>query len=130
MISKIFLTVLGLFYVATGLWCGIRPRQTMEAIGLSTLNGSGNSEYVTVYGGFLVGVGIFLAIAGLNSSYVLAGLVASTAIHAGIIVARGISLGMYSGVQPITYGLAVFEAVIFLASSFLLWLARTNGPFT
>lgn len=126
-LAKLFLIVLGLLYIATGLWCAIKPRETMEAVGLTTTNGSGLSEYFTVYGGFLVGVGAFFAIAGGSTAYWEAGLLAVLVSHGGLIAFRALSLILFSNIKSLTYGLAAFELVVFIASALLFWLATKRA---
>ena len=49
--AKIFLAVVGLVYLALALWCSIDPATTSEKIGFQLQPGSGQSEFVTIYGG-------------------------------------------------------------------------------
>ncbi|MCA8951121.1 MAG: hypothetical protein KDE27_16565 [Planctomycetes bacterium] len=54
----ISLAVVGVVYLALGIWCTIAPRSTAAGVGFELRGGAGMSEFVTVYGGLEVGLGL------------------------------------------------------------------------
>lgn len=128
MSSRIFLAIVGAIYVLLAGWCAISPKSTAAAVGFELRPGSGDSEYLTVYGGMQLGLGLFFLwplIRPESAATVLAGCLF---IHAAIVVFRSISLLRYSGLGGTTFVLIGTEWVILLAT---LWITFGQaGPST
>ena len=59
--TSLFCYVVGLMYLALGMWCAISPEKTSAVVGFELIGGAGMSEFLTVYGGLEIGMGmIFL----------------------------------------------------------------------
>lgn len=123
---KIFLTVVGLLYVALGVWCAAAPATTSKKVGLERINESGRSEFFTVYGGLEVGLGATLIVLAAQSSTLSSGLIACLLIHGGLVLFRAISFSLYDAMKGLTLNLAIGEWVIFLASLALLIASRRS----
>ncbi len=75
MFSKTVLWLFAVLYLGLGLWCAAKPAKTAASVGFS-LNGShGQSEFIVVYGGLELAMGVFFAICAWFSGYREAGLV-------------------------------------------------------
>ena len=122
--SKIYLIVVAALYVYLALWCTFQPETTSTKVGFELKGGSGQSEFMTVYGGLEFGMAIvfLLAIWPLGSVYF--GVVACTAIHASLVLFRTISFFRFTEINSFTYQLAAGEWVIMLLGVALLLLQR------
>ena len=122
MMQKIYLLVIGLAYLALSAWCMISPDGTAQAVGFDLQPGSGQSEYLVVYGGLQLGLGCFFLWPVIWKPAALSvAIVASLLIHAGIVLLRSISLGLYGDLGVTTLVLAAVEWVILLAAAMLCW---------
>lgn len=121
MITKAFLSALGLAYLGLAVWCGISPTKTAGSIGFQLQPGSGQSEYLTVYGGLQFALGLMFLWPLVRESDTRLVLAACVLLHACLVIARTISFARFSGISGLTYGLAVGEWIILLISAGLLW---------
>jgi hypothetical protein len=69
MLAAIYLGFQALLYVALAAWCTLAPDGTSKALGFGLTNGSARSEYITVYGGLELGMGIFFLLTALNPDW-------------------------------------------------------------
>ena len=69
MLTAMFLGFQALLYVALAAWCTLAPDGTSKALGFGLTNGSARSEYITVYGGLELGMGIFFLLTALNPDW-------------------------------------------------------------
>lgn len=125
MIARIFLAAIGAAYLLLAGWCIASPRSTAAAVGFDLQRGSGQSEYLTVYGGLQLGVGLFFLWPLIQRDTTHSALIACLCMHAAIVVFRTISFVRYSGISSTTYMLAGVEWVILLGS---LWLFFAQSP--
>lgn len=122
--AKIFLAVVALLYLALALWCSIDPKTTSEKIGFQLQPGSGQSEFVTVYGGLELGMAlIFLMPLVWNESTRFA-LIGCLLIHGSLVLFRTLAYFRFEGIDSFTHRLAIGEWVILLASIALLLTLR------
>lgn len=56
---KPYIVINAIGYLLLGMWCAFAPFSTADLIGFSLLGGKGLAEYVAVYGGLQVALGIF-----------------------------------------------------------------------
>ena len=116
MTERIFLAVVGVAYLLLAVWCSLRPSQTAQSVGFSLTPGSGQSEFLVVYGGLELGLGIVFLLPLYNVEWTSFALVACLVIHACLVPFRTFSFFLFSGIQTTTYVLAVVEWVIFLGA--------------
>lgn len=121
LLAKFFVGLIGLMYLGLALWCSVQPDVTSKKVGLERLGGSGQSEFLTVYGGLEFGIAILLIASLFRSHTLVYGLWAILLIHVSLVIFRTISFFLYSGIESFTYRLAVAEWIIFLASAVLLF---------
>ena len=57
--TRTFLAIVGIAYLVLAVWCALKPGQTSNSVGLTLQPGSGQSEYLVVYGGLQLGLGLF-----------------------------------------------------------------------
>lgn len=71
----ITLLIIGAIYAALGIWCTLAPRKTSKAVGFELVGDGGLSEYITVYGGLEVGLGVAMVVTALSPELRAGGLV-------------------------------------------------------
>jgi hypothetical protein len=119
--ARIFVSLVGGLYVLLGLYCSLLPARASKTVGFQLLPGSGQSEFVTVYGGLEVGMGLIFLWPLIRPGETEFAIRACLMIHGCLVLFRGIGFAMFRELEPITYKLAIGEWVIFLASAFLWW---------
>lgn len=125
MTSRIFLAVVGAAYVLLAAWCVVSPRSTAASVGFDLRPGSGQSEYLTVYGGLQLGLGLFFLWPLYRESSTESVLIGCLMVHAAIVLFRTISFLRYSGISTTTFTLAGVEWAILLST---IWLyVKTSG---
>lgn len=127
MIERIFLTVVGLMYAGLAMWCAIDPKTTSEKVGFGLNGGSGQSEFVTVYGGLEMGMALVFWMCWWNKEATTFSLLACTAIHLCLVLFRSYSYFAFSDIGRMTIQLSIGEWVVFLCSAGLLYWRRTAG---
>lgn len=109
---KIFVVLLGLLYLALAMWCSFAPETTSDKVGLQLKGGSGQSEFLTVYGGLEFGLAMVFLLPLLVDKATAFSLVASILIHASLVIFRTIGFVAFSGIESKTVKVAVGEWVI------------------
>lgn len=124
MTARVFLAIVGLAYLLLAGWCALRPDQTSASVGFTLQKGSGQSEFLTVYGGleFALGVVFLLPlIRPANTSFALA---LCLWIHVCLVVFRSVGFVMFKEIPAMTCALASVEWIIFLGSTLIWWSGR------
>lgn len=122
--TRIWLAIVGAAYLVLAGWCVIAPGRTSAAVGFDLQPGSGQSEYVTVYGGFQLAIGLIFLWPLYREGDTLAALKVCLALHACLVLFRGVSLVAFRGVGTTTWVLAGVEWAIFLPTLILWWRFR------
>jgi hypothetical protein len=122
MTERIFLAVVGVAYLLLAAWCSIRPGQTSQSVGFTLEPGSGQSEFLVVYGGMELALGIILLLPMFQAEWSPFVLWTCLIIHGCLVLFRAVSFFLYSGIQSTTYALAVVEWLIFLGSLGVLFV--------
>lgn len=118
------LTVVGIVYVALGLWCTIFPQTTSQTLGF-TLNDGALVEYVTLYGGLVFGLGLGILV-GARHPLLLPGVFFMTAIFSLCLpVFRGVMMGLH-GANPLLWWLLAGEILIVLALGACVLFSRQD----
>jgi len=122
--AKIFLLVMGVLYLLLALWCILKPDATSEAVGFRLTPGSGQSEYLAVYGGLQLGMGLFFLLPLLRGDFILPCLLGCTLIHAAIVLCRTVGFFLYANIAPTTRYLAGVEWAILTSCVFFWWWSQ------
>ena len=117
--ERIFLAVVGLAYVILAGWCALRPDETSKSVGYLLSPGSGQSEFLTVYGGIDLALGLAFLWPVLRSSDLSYPLFFCLLVHACIVAFRTAGFFLYGGVGTVTYALAATEWVILIGAATL-----------
>ena len=124
---KAYLLFNAALYVIFALWCTIAPSTTANALGLSWRNGSGKSEYITVYGGMEVAFAMFFLVCALRADWHAPGLMFALLFYAGLVLWRIPTLIFIPGVARTTYYFAGAEFVL-LVMALLLRFTPARAP--
>lgn len=119
--AKYYLALVGLMYLGLGIWCAVAPRHTSQAVGFSLAPGKGQSEFLTVYGGLEVGLGLIFLLALIKPEQVGILLLACLILHAALVVFRSAGFVLYSGFPRVTYILAGGEWLLLICTALLYW---------
>jgi hypothetical protein len=126
--AKIFLVVVGLLYASLAIWCSADPKTTSEKVGFQLQPGSGQSEFVTVYGGLEMGMAIIFLMPLLWHESTRFALVSCLIMHASLVLFRSFAYLSFSGIDSFTHRLAIGEWVILLVSVALLLTSKSSPP--
>lgn len=122
--TRVFLAIVGVTYIALAVWCSVAPKQTSQSVGFSLTPGSGQSEFLVVYGGLELALGIIFLWPVWRPQEVAFPLLACLIIHGCLVLFRSVSFFVFDGISRMTYGLAAVEWIIFLGAAILWWRQR------
>lgn len=123
-ISRFLLAFVGIAYLGLGIWCAVAPEKTSKAVGFALQPGQGQSEFLTVYGGLEVALGLLFLWPLYKSEEVAFPLFACLVVHGSLVLFRTIGLFIYTGFETTTYGLAGLEWAIFLTTAVLFVIMK------
>lgn len=129
-VTLAFLTCVGLLYAGLGIFCAVKPDQAAETVGFTLSGGAGSSEFLTVYGGLEIGLGLtFLMPLWWRDStqFSLAGCLL---IHAALVACRSLGFALFDDTGSGTIKLAIGEWVILMvgcATWFVDWRRRPDS---
>lgn len=118
--SRNLLTVVGAAYVVLAVWCAVAPAKTSSSVGFDLQPGSGQSEYLVIYGGLQFALGLVFLWPHIRPEAELFALTTCLIVHAAIVLFRTASFFLYSGTGTTTPVLAAVEWVILLATAAVL----------
>lgn len=118
---KIYLGIVGALYVYLGGLCSIKMEETAEKVGFILISGKGQSEFMTVYGGLEIAMGIFFLLPLFFKEHTKSALLFAVILHLGLVVFRSIAFMKFSDIAPFTYQLAIGEWIIFVAGCALYY---------
>jgi hypothetical protein len=124
--AAIYLWLNAAIYSIFAVLCTVRATATSQSIGFTALNNGGMAEYVTVYGGMELGLGIIFAWLAYRPELHRTGIVLALALYAPLVIFRWISVARYWPVQGLTLGTGVLETTL-LVLAVALWFAQRNA---
>lgn len=127
LMTRIFLALVGLVYLYLAAWCSLMPTQTSQLVGFELKPGSGQSEFLVVYGGLEFALGVVFLWPLIRPKQLGSMLLVCLIVHASIVLFRSVSFGLYSGIQPMTQSLAFYEWLIFIGSAVLVYCESRLG---
>jgi len=107
-------------------WCTLKPEETAASLGLKLDPGSGQSEYVTVYGGFQLALAIVFLLPWIDASILSYSLLTCIIMHGCLVLMRSLGFVLFSGIRPMTMGFAASEWVVFLMAAGIWWSRRAS----
>ena len=119
--ARIFLAIVGAAYILLAGWCSITPDKSSKAVGFNLQPGSGQSEFLTVYGGLELAIGIAFLWPLYRPAEIAFPLFLCLMIHGCLVAFRTASFVLYSGIPTTTFALAATEWIIFIGAAILYW---------
>jgi hypothetical protein len=110
-------------YALFALWCTVQAGSTSQALGYAQLTNSGRSEYLVIYGGLQLGLGVFFAVCASRPSWHSVGLVLALLVYAPVVAFRWWTVE-HRPVAGMTIGVGVLETAL-LAAAVALWLSAS-----
>ena len=126
MSAKIFLALVGLMYLGLAIWCSVVPTTTSAKVGFQLEPGSGQSEFLVIYGGLELALALIFLLPFARKEFLDSSLVACALIHACLVTFRTVSFFLYDDISSMTYKLAIGEWTILLLSVFFLICLKTG----
>lgn len=117
--ARIFLAIVGAAYILLAAWCSFMPDKTSRAVGLTLQPGSGQSEFLTVYGGLELALGIAFLWPLYRPAEVAFPLFLCLLIHGCLVAFRTTGFVFYTGIPTTTYFFAALEWIIFIGAAVL-----------
>lgn len=122
--ARIFLAIVGAAYILLAGWCSLMPDKTSKAVGFTLQPGSGQSEFLTVYGGLELALGIAFLWPLYRPAETAFPLFLCLLIHGCLVAFRTAGFVLYTGIPTATYGLAATEWIIFIGAAILFCMKR------
>ena len=126
MIAKIFLTLVGAMYLGLAVWCSVSPAVTSDKVGFDLKPGSGQSEFLVIYGGLELGLALIFLLPLIRADCLTSSLLGCVLIHACLVAFRTVSLFLYSDISSMTYKLAIGEWVILILAVVCLFYSSNE----
>lgn len=120
-----YLTLVGLMYVALGIFCAVAPAKASATVGFTLNGGAGSSEFLTVYGGLEIGMGLAFLMPLWRRESTAYALHTCLLIHLALVVCRTIGFAIFSDIGAGTIKLAIGEWVILLLG-IACWFRRSK----
>lgn len=124
--TAIYLWLNAAIYGVFAVLCTMRSAATSKSIGFLTTTNGGMAEYITVYGGLELGLGLMFAWLAYRPELQRTGVVLALALYAPIVLFRWISVARLWPVAGLTVGTGVLETVMLLLAV-ALWVAQRNA---
>ena len=126
-VTRSFLVTIGVAYLALSIWCSLSPATTSGSVGFDLKPGSGQSEYLVIYGGLQLALGCVFLWPLCRSRDLPFCLSVCLLVHACLVLFRTLGFFAFSGIGTTTYALAAVEWVIFLLAGCLWWRQSSVG---
>ncbi len=121
MITRLFLAAVGAVYVALAAWCSFSPEHTSKVVGFRLEGGSGQSEFLVVYGGLEFALGLLFLLPLVQPQQTPFALLTCVVLHGCLVLFRSVSFLLFANIGSMTRQLAVYEWLIFLAAAALMF---------
>jgi len=113
---EIYLWANAVIYILFALWCTFQKNQTAKASGYLTLNNSGWSEYLVIYGGLQFGLAFFFAYLATNNELHRTGIFFALMLYVPIVLYRFFTIYKFRPVRPTTLAIASMEILLLIVA--------------
>lgn len=114
--ARIFLAIVGAAYIALAAWCSFMPEKSALTVGFALQPGSGQSEFLTVYGGLELALGLAFLWPLYRPAETALPLLLCLLVHGCLVAFRTAGFVLYRDIQSATYGLAATEWIVFIGT--------------
>jgi hypothetical protein len=122
--TRLFLAAVGLVYLYLAIWCSLFPARTSELVGFQLRPGTGESEFLTIYGGLELALAILFLRPLVLPRWTASALDVCIILHGCLALFRSAGFWLFQEIEPMVYQLAVGEWLIFLWAGALGLLYR------
>jgi hypothetical protein len=122
--TRILVLLFGALYLFLGVWCLAAPAYTSRKVGFELLGGTGRSEFLVVYGGLEVALGLFFLLCGLDGRLLRAGALLALVSSACLMATRLATLFLVPGLLRSTYLFFGVEVLMAAAAALAFFAAR------
>jgi hypothetical protein len=122
-----YLWINAAFYVMFAIWQTLSPSRTAAAVGYATLDNSGRSEYLVIYGGLQFGLAAFFAWTASQAALNRIGVIFALCLYAPIAIYRLVTIGRYWPVSRVTLIVGALEIALLIGAIFVISAMRPNG---
>jgi len=119
MITRIFLALTALMYIAFGFWSITDPVGMVTRLGVEIGGPSGVFEMRGIFGGVSLGLATLCALGVFKHRFEFTALCGIAAYMGGYVIGRGASFVFGDGALPSNWYFAGYEAVMFLIAAVL-----------
>lgn len=123
--TALYLWVNAAIYAIFAVICTVRAEATSKSIGYLTTTNGGMAEFITVYGGLELGIGLIFAWLAYRPELHRTGIILALALYAPIVLFRWISVARLWPVEGMTIGTGILETTM-LVLAIALWLTQRN----
>ena len=109
----------GVLYLVSGIWCSVQINNASSFLGFSLISPNGFAEFLSVYGGLQVGLGLAMLTTSFQVKYIEASVYFSAIFSSCLAVFRLISFSIYGVIADFVIML-IIELVI-AAGLWLVW---------
>jgi len=120
----IYLWLNAVAYLFLAIYCTVRADASARGLGYTSLNSSGQSEYLVIYGGLQFGLALAFALMARSHDLHRVGIQFALCLYVPIVVYRVITVLRFWPVQSMTLGVAALEVVLLIAAIALWWNQR------
>ncbi len=121
MVAKVCLALIGILYIGLAIFCTIAPQTASEKVGFKLDGGTGQSEFLVIYGGLELAMGLIFLLPLVKSDTLDFSLTACLLIHVCLVIFRSISFFAFSEISGTTVRLAIGEWVILIVTGLAIW---------
>lgn len=125
--ARIYLAIVGLLYLYLAMYCALAPQKASKLVGFSLEPGTGQSEFLTVYGGLEFGLGLIFLLPLLKDAYAEPILLSCLVLHASLVLFRTIGYLSFSGISPGVAYFAIGEWVLMLSSGVIFAISLNKA---
>jgi hypothetical protein len=118
--GTVYFIVNAVLYLSLAALCTCRHGQTSRGSGFVVLDNSGHSEYLVIYGGLQLGLGLFYGMLARQPEYAPLGAVFSLLLYLPIVLYRLGTWLIYRPTSVVTRGTTVLE-ILLLVWAFIIW---------
>jgi hypothetical protein len=123
--TRLFLVIEGLIFAAVGACTLLAPHKVAGMMDLALTTPSATVEFMTTYGGLLLGLGAFLVWSAVRKAYLPAGLLMLVFAVGAAAGARIVGMATQGAVRPMVTQLLAFEiGTAVLGALFLRYVLR------
>ena len=96
--TRNFLAAVGITYMYLAGWCSLKPEQTSQLVGFDLNPGSGQSDFLVVYGGLELALAVHFHLPLVRPKQVDSALLVCLVVHACLVLFRSVSFFLYSDI--------------------------------